>query len=230
MMKMNQTKIVFSLLVFSFFLRILLNSNITVVAQNTRVIPVKVGVVLDLDTLGGQMGLSCINMSLSDFYASHGNFTTRLNLNVRNSKGDVVGAASSAHSSISTSDLCSIAKCPLDEIETLDCSSFHCPQFYYACGDGSIAKTKRRKGEIPNGVFELKDLVEESPLSTSRMPDLLPKIRTVRCAADSPWNSGASKGWLNWLEGNQFWVLLMRGRRRKMRVQSVRLWILQNIK
>ncbi|KAK6947587.1 Xylanase inhibitor, N-terminal [Dillenia turbinata] len=37
-------------------------------------------------------------------------------------------ACSAAHSSVSTSDLCSIAKCPLDEIETSDCSSFHCPQ------------------------------------------------------------------------------------------------------
>ncbi|KAK6912456.1 Solute-binding protein family 3/N-terminal domain of MltF [Dillenia turbinata] len=96
MMKMNQTKIVFSLLVFSLFIRIFLNSNITVVAQNTTIIPVKVGVVLDLDALGGLMSLSCINMSLSDFYASHRNYTTRLNLHVRNSKGDVVGAASSA--------------------------------------------------------------------------------------------------------------------------------------
>ncbi|RVW71728.1 hypothetical protein CK203_057098 [Vitis vinifera] len=34
-------------------------------AQNTT-IPVKVGVVLDLDTWVGKMGLSCISMALSD--------------------------------------------------------------------------------------------------------------------------------------------------------------------
>ncbi|RVW26897.1 Glutamate receptor 2.8 [Vitis vinifera] len=39
-------------------------------AQNTT-IPVKVGVVLDLDTWVGKMGLSCISMALSDLYASH---------------------------------------------------------------------------------------------------------------------------------------------------------------
>ncbi|KAK6945605.1 hypothetical protein RJ641_013149 [Dillenia turbinata] len=52
---------------------------------------------------------------------------------------------------------------------------------------------EKKKQEIRNGVFELEDLVGESPLSISRMPDLLPKIRTVRCAADSPRNSGAAK-------------------------------------
>ena len=61
-------------------------------AQNTT-IPVKVGVVLDMDTWLGKMGLSCISMALSDFYASHGHYKTRLVLEIRDSKGDVVGAA-----------------------------------------------------------------------------------------------------------------------------------------
>ncbi|GAV78543.1 Asp domain-containing protein, partial [Cephalotus follicularis] len=51
---------------------------------------------------------------------------------------------SGAHSSLPTSDLCAIAKCPLDSIETSDCNSFNCPPFYYAYGDGSlIAKLHR---------------------------------------------------------------------------------------
>ncbi|RVW72750.1 Glutamate receptor 2.7 [Vitis vinifera] len=58
-------------------------------AQNTT-IPVKVGVVLDMDTWLGKMGLSCISMALSDFYASHGHYKTRLVLEIRDSKGDVV--------------------------------------------------------------------------------------------------------------------------------------------
>ncbi|KAE8099904.1 hypothetical protein FH972_017848 [Carpinus fangiana] len=64
-------------------------------AQNTTV-PVDVGVVLDMDTWNGKMGWSCINMALSDFYASHPYYKTRLRLNIRDSKRDVVGAAASA--------------------------------------------------------------------------------------------------------------------------------------
>ncbi|WJZ85467.1 hypothetical protein VitviT2T_005002 [Vitis vinifera] len=61
-------------------------------SRNTT-IPVKVGVVLDMDTWLGKMGLSCISMALSDFYASHGHYKTRLVLEIRDSKRDVVGAA-----------------------------------------------------------------------------------------------------------------------------------------
>ncbi|KAL6345494.1 hypothetical protein AAG906_017215 [Vitis piasezkii] len=64
-------------------------------AQNTT-IPVNVGVVLDFDTSFGKMGLSCIPMALSDFYASHGNYKTRLVLKTRDSRRDVVGAAAAA--------------------------------------------------------------------------------------------------------------------------------------
>ncbi|KAI4327117.1 hypothetical protein L6164_019617 [Bauhinia variegata] len=47
-------------------------------------------------------------------------------------------ACSAAHSSIPSSDLCAMARCPLESIETSDCSSFSCPPFYYAYGDGSL--------------------------------------------------------------------------------------------
>ncbi|EOY29257.1 Glutamate receptor 2.9 [Theobroma cacao] len=66
-----------------------------VVAQNSSSIPVNVGVVLDLDTKLGKTGLSCINMALSDFYATHASYRTRLVLNPRDSKG-VIGAAAAA--------------------------------------------------------------------------------------------------------------------------------------
>ncbi|CAK7354064.1 unnamed protein product [Dovyalis caffra] len=66
------------------------------IAQNTTFIPVNVGVVLDLDDLGGKIGLSCINMAISDFYATHGHYKTRLLLTTRDSKKDIVGAASAA--------------------------------------------------------------------------------------------------------------------------------------
>ncbi|KAJ6856091.1 hypothetical protein NC651_037968 [Populus alba x Populus x berolinensis] len=63
------------------------------VAQNTATIPVNVGVVLDLEFSGGNIGLTCINMALSDFYATHSDYKTRLVLTTRNSGNDVVGAA-----------------------------------------------------------------------------------------------------------------------------------------
>uniref|UniRef100_A0A2K2A8X8 Glutamate receptor n=2 Tax=Populus trichocarpa TaxID=3694 RepID=A0A2K2A8X8_POPTR len=67
------------------------------VAQNTTsTIPVNVGVVLDLASLDAKIALSCINMALSDFYASHGDYKTRLVLNTRDSKKDVIGAAAAA--------------------------------------------------------------------------------------------------------------------------------------
>ncbi|EXC28303.1 Aspartic proteinase nepenthesin-2 [Morus notabilis] len=47
-------------------------------------------------------------------------------------------ACAAAHSSHSSSDLCAIARCPLDSIETSDCSNFSCPPFYYAYADGSL--------------------------------------------------------------------------------------------
>ncbi|KAL3745662.1 hypothetical protein ACJRO7_014735 [Eucalyptus globulus] len=65
------------------------NSNPTTIAVN-------VGVILDLETLVGQMGLTCINMSLSDFYSSNPSYKTRLVLNVRDSKRDEVAAAAAA--------------------------------------------------------------------------------------------------------------------------------------
>ncbi|XP_054810156.1 probable aspartyl protease At4g16563 [Prosopis cineraria] len=47
-------------------------------------------------------------------------------------------ACSAAHTSLSSSDLCAISRCPLESIETSDCSSFACPPFYYAYADGSL--------------------------------------------------------------------------------------------
>ncbi|KAG8384025.1 hypothetical protein BUALT_Bualt04G0075200 [Buddleja alternifolia] len=61
-----------------------------------QIIPIRVGVVLDIDDFVGEMGVNCISMALSDFYASHPYYKTRLVLNIRDSKGDVLGAAAAA--------------------------------------------------------------------------------------------------------------------------------------
>ncbi|CAL2276593.1 unnamed protein product [Prunus armeniaca] len=65
------------------------------VEENTT-IPINVGVVLDLETRLGKMGMSCIDMALSDFYSSHGYYSTRLILHTRDSMSDVVVAAAAA--------------------------------------------------------------------------------------------------------------------------------------
>ncbi|XP_034682430.1 glutamate receptor 2.7-like isoform X1 [Vitis riparia] len=91
-MRKNLSQLLTSLLFFLFPTIFFVEMSM---AQNTT-IPVKVGVVLDMDTWPGKMGLSCISMALSDFYASHGHYKTRLVLEIRDSKRDVVGAAAAA--------------------------------------------------------------------------------------------------------------------------------------
>ncbi|XP_052209774.1 glutamate receptor 2.7-like [Diospyros lotus] len=65
-------------------------------AAESAAVPVNVGVVLDMDDAVGEMGLSCISMALSDFYSSHSHYKTRLQLNIRDSKDSVVGAAAAS--------------------------------------------------------------------------------------------------------------------------------------
>lgn len=66
-------------------------------AENNT-ISVNVGVILqDLNSEVEKIWLSCIKMALSDFYASHPYYSTRLVLNTRESKENVVSAASSGN-------------------------------------------------------------------------------------------------------------------------------------
>ncbi|XP_060206070.1 glutamate receptor 2.8-like [Lycium barbarum] len=60
------------------------------------VISFQVGVVLDLETELGHRALDCLATARSDFYARHPNYTTRLVLHVRDSKGNVIDAAASS--------------------------------------------------------------------------------------------------------------------------------------
>ena len=87
-MRRNLTQLLISLMFFLFPTIFFIEKGR---AQNTT-IPVKVEVVRDLDTWIGKMGLSCISMALSDFYASHGHYKTRVVTKIRDSKRDVVGA------------------------------------------------------------------------------------------------------------------------------------------
>ncbi|KAL3818424.1 hypothetical protein ACJIZ3_004329 [Penstemon smallii] len=79
---------------FVLYLNILIT---TLMAQRMpTTIPIRVGVVLDMDNQVVQMGLNCISIALSDFYAKHDHYGTRLALNNRDSKGTAVGAATAA--------------------------------------------------------------------------------------------------------------------------------------
>ncbi|XP_030469297.1 probable aspartyl protease At4g16563 [Syzygium oleosum] len=59
-------------------------------------------------------------------------------------------ACRAVHSPLSSSsDLCAMARCPLEDIEISDCAAFSCPQFYYAYGDGSLV------GRLKKGVVTI---------------------------------------------------------------------------
>ena len=55
---------------------------------------VGVGVILDFDSRVGEISKDYISAALSDFYAKHADYQTRLALSVKDSKNDVVFAAS----------------------------------------------------------------------------------------------------------------------------------------
>ncbi|XP_054813511.1 glutamate receptor 2.7-like [Prosopis cineraria] len=71
--------------------------------SNTTV--VKVGVVVDVSLPAGSIGLSCINFSLSDFYASHSHYKTRLLLHLRDPGSDLITAASQVADLIKTEEV-----------------------------------------------------------------------------------------------------------------------------
>ncbi|XP_050381657.1 LOW QUALITY PROTEIN: glutamate receptor 2.8-like [Argentina anserina] len=81
------------------------------VAQNNT-IPVNVGMILNYDSLFGKMGLSCINMALSDFYDSHAYYKTRLVLHTRDSMRDVVVEAAAALNLIQNVEVQAIVRGP----------------------------------------------------------------------------------------------------------------------
>ncbi|XP_012853756.1 PREDICTED: glutamate receptor 2.3-like [Erythranthe guttata] len=87
MEKINNTNLLY-LLVYLLMINLKILSTKMAEAQ----IHVKVGVVLDMDAYG-IMTFNCISTALSDFYATHDHYKTRLDLISRDSKGHVIGAA-----------------------------------------------------------------------------------------------------------------------------------------
>ncbi|KAL3743270.1 hypothetical protein ACJRO7_018559 [Eucalyptus globulus] len=74
-------------------------------------------------------------------------------LNSSSSTSDVTcksSACRAVHSPLSSSsDLCAMARCPLEDIEISDCAAYQCPQFYYAYGDGSLV------GRLKKGIVTI---------------------------------------------------------------------------
>ncbi|XP_068313004.1 glutamate receptor 2.9-like [Pyrus communis] len=79
-----------------FFLFLFSKTTFLAMSQNNKTTPFHVGLVLDFDAWYGKMQLSCIEIALSDFYASNSKYKTRLVLHKRNSPLDVVVTASAA--------------------------------------------------------------------------------------------------------------------------------------
>ncbi|GFQ07698.1 glutamate receptor 2.7, partial [Phtheirospermum japonicum] len=78
----------FSLLLVSPLISLLCNAQTNTTFQ--------VGVVLDVDSLVGRIGLTSLSLAASDFYSVNRNYSTRLVLHVRDSRRRVTGAAASA--------------------------------------------------------------------------------------------------------------------------------------
>ncbi|KAF5195603.1 Glutamate receptor 2.2, partial [Thalictrum thalictroides] len=70
--------------------------EITKTQDSGVVTPVHAGVILDMDTWTGKVSTSSMYMAISDFYAIHGDYKTRLVLHTRDSKSDIVGAVFAA--------------------------------------------------------------------------------------------------------------------------------------
>ncbi|KAI3727464.1 hypothetical protein L6452_16078 [Arctium lappa] len=67
-------------------------------------------------------------------------------------------ACSAVHSTLPTSDLCAMARCPLESIEMSECHNYSCPSFYYAYGDGSfVARLYADNLQIPISSLVIKN-------------------------------------------------------------------------
>ncbi|KAJ3695387.1 hypothetical protein LUZ60_000764 [Juncus effusus] len=89
-----------------FFLLLLnFHQNLVVGAQNATPALVRVGVVLDLDSMAGRRSNTSISMAIEDFYAINTNFNTRVVLEYRDSMSNVVSAASAALDLLKSSEV-----------------------------------------------------------------------------------------------------------------------------
>ncbi|KAL7153128.1 hypothetical protein ABFS83_04G144400 [Erythranthe nasuta] len=88
----KKTSCMINPILYLFFVYVFASEFFSIKMATAQIIPVRVGVVLDMDNYG-KITLDYITMALSDFYATHDHYKTRLLLFDRDSKGDVVAAA-----------------------------------------------------------------------------------------------------------------------------------------
>lgn len=79
---------------FAFIVLIWICLTKAVAETGTENVTVNIGVVLDMETIFGRKSLSSLSMALDDFYSANVGYQTRITLHVRDSKQDVVSAAS----------------------------------------------------------------------------------------------------------------------------------------
>ena len=82
------------------FLLLFVNAIFAHRATVSRAATLNVGVILDLQSLVGKMARTSILMAMEDFYVVHGNYTTKIVLQIRDSNADNVQAASEGTFSI----------------------------------------------------------------------------------------------------------------------------------
>nr|XP_020192204.3 glutamate receptor 2.6-like [Aegilops tauschii subsp. strangulata] len=80
----------------AFFLLLIIDFGVAQNATTSGADEFPVGVILDLESLGGKMSRTSILMALEDFYAVHRNYSPKLVLHIRDSKSNNVQAASAA--------------------------------------------------------------------------------------------------------------------------------------
>ena len=72
-----------------------LSAESPILVQKTEaLVEVRVGAILDMETLVGKMCWISISMAVQDFYSSNSNYTTRLVLHLRDGKASSVSAGS----------------------------------------------------------------------------------------------------------------------------------------
>lgn len=87
---LNVDAVVFVVFFFPLLIVAAAAGNTTAAAR----VAVDVGVILDLATALGKKSMLSMEMALEDVYAAHPEFATRVALRARDSRGDVVAAAS----------------------------------------------------------------------------------------------------------------------------------------
>ncbi|KAL7100376.1 hypothetical protein ACP275_09G142200 [Erythranthe tilingii] len=80
----------------AFSLSLLISPFLSACNAQTNNTTFRVGVILDADSLVGQIGNTSLSRALSDFYSTHSNYSTRIVLNITDSRGQVTDAADRA--------------------------------------------------------------------------------------------------------------------------------------